>query len=340
MSDPTLVVAESAQASASARRQRLIRQLMRLLGPAVLVVVLLRVPDREHILEVFQRASLWPLAGVALLNFVVAWLKVVRWQVMLETRGIRYGTLRGLGAFMSSVYLANLTPGRLGDLLRVQYLRHDVGAPTSEGLASILLDRLCDLWVLAAFVAVGAFRYGAVIVGKLAWVTWAAVALIAVSPLVLRAPGYAEKAFAGIYRKLSGDVAGEGLTRFLAATRANLGVSLFKTIPLTVAAFGINYLQGWLVARAVGLPLLFVDAICLLAVASMLGLLPISVSGMGVRELFFAMVFPLLGFTAAAGVAFGLVVFAATYLANSVFGFVSWQIYPPPTGAPRQERAA
>jgi uncharacterized protein (TIRG00374 family) len=314
------------------KRQRVVRQLLRLLGPILLVLVLLRLPDRGRVLELLRGAALWPLCAALLLNLVNVWLKVIRWQIFLETRGIHYPTARAHGAFMASVYLGMLTPGRVGDVLRVQYLRHDVDAPASEGLASIVMDRLCDLWVLAAFVAFGALRYGSVIVGKLAWVTWGAVALIAVAPFLLRAPGCAEKALGGLYRKLSGDPSGAGLTRFLAAVRANLSAPLLKTVPLTIAAFGVNYLQGWIMAQAMGLPIGLVDATCLLAVASMLGLMPISVSGVGVRELFFSLVFPVLGLTAAAGVAFGLMVFVVIYLANIVLGFISWQVYPPPTG--------
>lgn len=92
----------------------------------------------------------------------------------------------------------------------------------------------------------------------------------------------------------------------------------------------VNYLQGWLIARAMGLPMTFLDATCLLAIASLLGLLPISVSGVGVRELFFALAFPMLGFAAAEGVTFGLLVFLVIYLVIVAIGFVSWQVAPPP----------
>ena len=98
-----------------------------------------------------------------------------------------------------------------------------------------------------------------------------------------------------------------------------------------MATFAVNYLQGWLIARAMGLPMTFLDATCLLAIASLLGLLPISVSGIGVRELFFSLAFPMLGFAAADGVTFGLLVFFVIYLVIVAIGFVSWQVAPPPS---------
>ena len=312
-------------------RRSALRTALRLLGPLILVVVIARLPDRDEMLRALAAAAPAPLFLAVLLNAVNVHLKVIRWQVLLRTRGVLYPTRRAFSAFLSSVYVGMLTPGRVGDVLRVQYLRHDLDVPYAEGLASIVMDRLCDLYVLAAFVAFGVVRYSPVIVGELAYVTWGGVIAIAVAPLFLLVPGLAERLLRGLYDRLSRGRAEGGLDRFLAAVRANIGRPLLVTLPLTALAFGVNYAQGWIIGRAMGIDLGLVDATCLLAIASLLGLLPISVSGVGVRELFFSLVFPLLGLGAAVGVSFGLLVFAVIYVVNIGAGFVSWQLAPPPT---------
>jgi hypothetical protein len=246
-------------------------------------------------------------------------------------RGIRYGARRAWVSFLTSLYLGLLTPGRIGDLLRAQYLRHDLDIPYAEGVASVVVDRLCDLYVLVVFVAVGCVRYAPVLGGRLAWVTSAGVAATTLGPLVLLVPGVAEAFLGRAFARLSLDGGDAGFARFLTAVRANVGRPLLFTLPLTFATFAVNYLQGWLIARAIGVPLTLLDATCLLAIASLLGLLPISVSGVGVRELFFSLAFPMLGFTPAGGVTFGLLVFFVIYLAIVAIGFVMWQIAPPPS---------
>ena len=304
--------------------------LMRLVGPALLVLVIARTPDPRAILRAVAAASAGPLLLAALLNVLNIHLKVVRWQAILRVRGIAYGTGRAWVAFLTSLYLGMLTPGRVGDVLRARYLRHDADVPYSEGIASVVVDRLCDLYVLVVFVAVGAVRYAPVLAGGLGWITWAGVAATALGPLVLLVPGVAEAVLGRAFARLSPE-GGGGLVRFLAAVRANVGRPLLFTLPITVATFAVNYLQGWLIARAMGLPMTFLDATCLLAIASLLGLLPISVSGIGVRELFFSLAFPMLGFAAADGVTFGLLVFFVIYLVIVAIGFVSWQVAPPPS---------
>ncbi|MFO0758989.1 MAG: lysylphosphatidylglycerol synthase transmembrane domain-containing protein [Byssovorax sp.] len=330
MSEPGGAAAPS---KAPAIRKSLGRALVRLVGPLILAVLIWKTKDRGAILAALATASFGPIAAATLLNFANIHLKVIRWQVLLRARGIHYGTRRAWSAFLTSVYVGMLTPGRVGDVLRIQYLRHDLGVSYAEGLASIVMDRLCDLYVLSVFVAFGVIRYSPVIAGSLAFLTWGCLAGIVLGPLLLLIPGVAEVLMTRVYRKLSGDARAEGLARFLDAVRANVGRSLFLTLPLTAAAFLVNYVQGYVIGHAMGIDLGFVDAMCLLAVASMLGLLPVSVSGLGVRELIFALVFPFLGFTKSQGVSFGLLVFFVIYVVNIGAGFVFWQIAPPPSGS-------
>lgn len=312
-------------------RRTLTRALVRLIGPLLLVVVLLRIDDREAVLRAVAAARPWPLALAVALNLMNVHLKVVRWDVLLRARGIRYPIRRAWGSFLTSLYVGMLTPGRVGDVLRIRYLRHDLGVPYAEGLASVVMDRLCDLYVLAAFVAVGVARYSPVIAGRLAWITWGGIAVTVLAPLVLLIPGLTDAAVRTIFKRVSFAAEGGGAGLFFEALRAQVGRPLLTTIPLTVATFVVNYVQGYLIAQALGLSISLFDVTCLLAIANLLGLLPISISGVGIRELFFSLVFPLLGHPAEAGVTFGLLVFAVIYLALIALGFVSWQISPPPS---------
>jgi hypothetical protein len=326
-------------------RRTITATLVRLIGPLLLVVVLLRIEDRGAVIDTIRSAKALPLAVAVALNLINIHLKVIRWDVLLRRRGIRYPKRRAWGAFLTSLYLGMLTPGRVGDVLRIRYLRHDLGVPYAEGLASVVMDRLCDLYVLAAFVAVGVARYSAVIAGRLAWITWGGIAVTVLAPLVLLVPGLAERVMRALFkRSLDPDGAPasrrtHSAGRFLEALRDQVGPPLAITIPLTVATFVVTYVQGYLIAQALGLSISFFDVVCLLAIANLLGLLPISISGVGVRELFFSLVFPLLGYGAAAGVSFGLLVFAVIYLVIVALGFVAWQVAPPPGGPPGMEDA-
>ncbi len=316
-------------------RRRLLRGGLRLLGPALLVVVLAKLGDPKVLWGVFKRAGLVPLGAACALSFLVIELKVRRLQALLVMRGFDYGKKAAWRGMLPSLYLGMMTPGRIGDVLRVQYLRHDLGTSYAEGLAVIVMDRLCDLYVLAAFVAAGLAHFAPVFVGRLGLVAWAGVALTVLAPLALFFEGPLDDLGARLYAKLGRAGGADGGQGFLAALRGQLKGRLFThALPLTLASFLINYLQGWLCARALGIELDYADVISMMAIASLLGLLPISVSGMGVRELFLLLVFPTLGLTGEEGVAFGLLIFVSIYLVCSLAGLVAWQWAPPPIDRP------
>lgn len=322
-------MSEVAPDARPSRWRRFLRLVVRLLGPIILVVLLWRLGDPAEVLGLIAAADL-PLVGAALLiNFANIHLKVLRWRALLSARGIDYPLGRAWGAFLSSLFVGMLTPGRVGDVLRIQYLRHDEGTPYSEGLASVVMDRLCDLYVLGFMVAAAVARFSSVVVGDLAVVTWIGVGAVVLAPVVLLVPGLAERTMGIVYARVAKDPT--GLDRFLEALRGYLGKGLIAAVPLSIVAILLTFVQGWLIARAMGLDLGYLDVAALLAIGNLLGLLPISISGVGVREAFYAAIFPSLGLSAASGVGFGLLVFAVIYLGLTLKGFVSWQIAPPPT---------
>lgn len=299
----------------------------------ILLVVLLRLKQPSEVFALFLQANGWLIAASLAINVLAIHIKVVRWQVLLRARGIVYGTKKAWVAFCSSLYLGMLTPGRVGDVLRIQYLRHDEGSPYSEGLASVVMDRMCDLYVLAGFVAIAIARYGSVLAGELWWASWLVVVATVLGPLVLLVPKLPEKLFGAMYRKISKDPEAKSLTVFLTALRAQVGKPLLATVPITIFAFLVSFAQSWVIARAMGIDLSYFDVLCLTAIASLLSLLPISVAGVGVREALFAAIFPFLGYSKEQGVGFGMLVFAIVYLAAAGVGFVTWQVRPPPAAA-------
>jgi uncharacterized membrane protein YbhN (UPF0104 family) len=117
--------------------------------------------------------------------------------------------------------------------------------------------------------------------------------------------------------------------QFVKGLGAQIRPSLARALGLTLLASLINYGQGWLLARAIGVPLSLGDSAGLLALVSLLGLLPVSISGVGVREAFLSLAFPALGFTAQQGLTFGLLVFGTLYLTLVVSGFAAFQLAPP-----------
>ncbi len=303
---------------------------MRFVGPLLLGWVLWRFGDFQALASAFERAALWPLLLAVVLDAGVIHAKLVRWQSLLAACKFRVGTAEAYRAYLPSLFLGLATPGRVGDLVRIQYLKRDHGVRYPDGLAVSVVDRLCDVYVLLAFVSLGVAHLTSALSAPLAATTWLAVIGVALAPLLLFIPRVAEPAATWLHSRVAGPEASDGPAVFFDALRSQMGRALVVPLATTVTAFLINYLQAWLVASALGLGLSFADVLAVVSLSSLLGLLPISVSGVGVREAFFALVFPVaFGLSETMGIAFGLGVFGVIYLPALAVGFVAWQAWPP-----------
>lgn len=318
-------------AGGGGKRRAGLRWALRLLGPVLLVVVLARVGDAPRTWAAVKSASPAPLLLAFALNLLAIHLKALRWRITLGVRGISYPMRDAFVAFAASLALGLATPGRVGDVVRARYVQVEVGASPVDALASIVVDRLTDLWILSAAVSIALVRWSRLLPPETRLVAWAAVIASVSLPALLLLPGAASRAATALYRRVRGPLPEDGAARFIEAIRAQLGLPIVANVGLTSAALAVSVAQVWLVSRALGYGLSVVDVGCLLAVGNFLGLLPVSISGLGVREAFYALVFPGLGLTSDAGVTFGLASFVVAYLGLFAIGLVAWQVKPPPT---------
>lgn len=319
---------------ARARRRRLLRIAVRLIGPALLVVLLLRLQDLDPVLAALRWDDAGLLSAGVVLGVLAYPLKALRWRTLLAARGHRYSLWRALLSLLSAGYVGHLTPGRVGDVLRLQYLRHDLGMPYPDGLALLMIDRCCDAYVPLTVAVFAACALAPVFTGDLILVTWLGVLFIAAGPPLLFVPATARATAALALRVAPGFATGDGPGRFFAGLRHQRPRHLAVAAVFTALAIFLHYAQAYTVALALDLHLSFVDVMCLLALSGVLGAVPITIAGLGVRELFFALAFPQLGSSAEAGVIFGLGVFLVSHVPAIVLGLISWQIAPPPLGDP------
>lgn len=320
--------------SAAGADRRRLRLLVRLIGPALLVAVLLRVQGLDAVLAALTWDDLAPLTAGLALGTLAQPLKALRWRTLLAARGHRYGLSRALLSLLSAGYVGHLTPGRVGDVLRLQYLRHDLAMPYPDGLALLMIDRCCDVYVPLAVAVVAVCSLSSVLTGDLVLMAWLGVLFMAAGPPLLFVPTTARWAASLALRVAPRWAADDGTGRFFAGLRCQRPRHLALAAAFTALALLLSYAQAYAVAVALDLGLSFVDVVFLLAISGVLGAVPITIAGLGVRELFFALAFPSLGSSAGAGVIFGLGVFLIVHLPLTGLGFISWQLAPPPLGDP------
>ncbi len=252
--------------------------------------------------------ALW-LVGAALLTLASIVLSAVRWQTVLAAMGRPARFPRLLSHYLAGQFVANVLPTTIGgDVLRVSRLAQDNGR-VHDSFASVVLERLTGWLVLPVITFVGLVLNPPLQqLGDATQVAFGlACATLVALALVLGA----------VAAKRWGDMeATKGWKRFLAAV--SVGLAALRTHPRQAAgvvAVGFAYqlvliAAAVMAARALGIPaagptalLAFFPAV---AVAQVL---PISISGLGVREGLFALFLKPLGVPTGQAVALGILLY-------------------------------
>jgi len=106
--------------------------------------------DFEEMMAGLKQANPWLVALAALLALVSYWARVIRWMLILRP----VAHVRHSSAFLATAvgYAAiTLLPARMGDIIRPVLLAKRDNFPVSAGLASILTERVFDLWTVVLF---------------------------------------------------------------------------------------------------------------------------------------------------------------------------------------------
>jgi glycosyltransferase 2 family protein len=291
------------------------------LSAAMLAVLFWRVPDvqlSELVPDWRPAAALWALAAIALTGASVV-LSAVRWEQVLHALEIPAPLRRLVSHYFAGQFVSNVLPTTIGgDLLRVARLSRENGAP-EPSFASVVIERLTGWLVLPVMSMIGlAINRGLFRNHSAAGVavTIDAVALIGLLLLL----GLAAN------ERLFGRFAGHGgWLRFLGAV--HLGVVHLRqhradaaSVLLAGFAFqGTLTVAAFCAARVIGIDEAGLTAmLAFIPVVLMLQVLPIGISGLGIREAALVVFLSPLGVPEGQAIALGL----ALYLLNLLVSLV------------------
>ncbi len=213
------------------------------------------------------------------------------------------------------------TPGQAGDALKAWYIQRK-GYTLARGLASSVLDRLFDVAALAVIGLIGVVIYG----GKFSnqtpvLVGWVVICLVVVAFVAWnRTRAWAVKLVTRRLSKFGGGGASQGTDWSLQpSTLLNAGL-------LTVASFAFSIFRVWLLAAAVGVALGPLEMSGFVGLTTAAALVPVTVGGVGTRDVIAALAFTQLGLRPELGVATSLLILILN-LSQAIIGWVIWLRY-------------
>jgi len=181
------------------------------------------------------RMQLWQVLLLLALSLLNYGFRGLRWHVFARRLGLPTTMSANLRHFLGG-FAMSVTPGRVGELVRMRWIRRETGWALERSASLALMDRASDLAVMAAILGVSvALAAGAGIAGAIPITLLAlAAAVIATRPRLLDAGVTLAHRALGRFQRV-----------FVRARRAARSLARFSHGTTMLVAFGLGAI-GWL----------------------------------------------------------------------------------------------
>jgi len=284
--------------------RRLLPKALRLVGVGIFIFFILRA-DLHSVLALVRTARWIWIAGVIALQAFMLITKAFRWWVLLGMMGLRLEFGSALRCFLSGYFAGVVTPGRLGEFMRVGFVRESTGCPLAAAVLNVFVDRLLDLTFLIYCGIAGVVWFGLV-----HWGWFAGAVLGGAGFTVLFRHERASRQMARRLRRLLPQSTAapddEPLEEIVLQTARILKKPAFYwPVILTLLANAVGFFGSVAcVAWSLGLDVSYGRVSAGVAMNGALSLVPITIGGLGTREAVFYYVFGQVGIGMEAVVAF------------------------------------
>lgn len=311
---------------------------LRIVVPVMLLVLLWQLVDGRAVLRLLGEANPgWIAAAVLAANLQIV-LSALRWRITAGALGQSLSARQAIAEYYLS-QLVNLTLpfGVLGDAGRAVRMRHQAGMIRAG--QAVMIERMSGQIALLAVMMAG-FAALPLIEAAVPIPSWVRHVVLSVG---LGAAGIV-LGFAAA-RHVPGLTSRASRGFLMASGRALLARDLWhRQIGLSLLVVACNLATVAYCARATGTDLGLVATVTLVPVMLLAMVLPISVAGWGLREGAAAALWPIVGATAAAGVAasiaFGLVILVSSLPGVLTIALASRIAPPGPAPEGRQTSAS
>jgi glycosyltransferase 2 family protein len=253
---------------------------------------------------------------------IVLGIKSYRWRLLIHNEGASYSAYKAFGAYMASDAIGIVTPGRIGEIARLYYVRQDIPISFYAAFKTIVSDRIFDFTMLGWFGLSGMLFYFKTF-GDYPGIYYA------LSMLVLFIIGYIFLIkFLAILLRFK-KVSRLPVIRFIHESfLAVVGRRSIAMWALTFLAYSLYFGFSWLIMISLNLTPSYIDVVFIMSIMSLSTIIPLSVAGFGTREATLVLLFSYYGLASETAISFSLMHFTAFFLWGGLIGLVFWLLMP------------
>ena len=301
------------------------RWVLRAVGPILFCIILYRL-DLTHLVALLSNINILYLVLAIILFIPLLFVKAWRWQLLMRAQDIRYSLPESITMYAAAVYVGNITPGRLGDFIKVLYLIRD-DHPFGRSFVTVLLDKLFDLASLfllayaSMLLFITLFEKTAIVISLiLAVILLLTIFFICKKEFSMR---ILERVFSSFIPLRYRENAKAVFSDFGSAMKKSGSRQLVQATLITFLGWIIYFLAMYLLALALGINIPFFYLVICASTSALVASIPISISGIGTRDAMMVLLFSYLGLNQESAIAFSISILFV-YVVNGLIGLLAW----------------
>ena len=228
--------------------------------------------DARSVIQVLSSANPFYLFLSVLVMMTILPLGVKRWQIILNVTGHSFSFWRCFTIFMAALPLTCITPSKSGDVVKAYYLKDDI--PMSKTIGTVFTERIFDLFSLIFLSFLGSIFYRNVeFLIILILILLAIAALFLMSNENLRIP-FIRDSWNSIFQNV--------ILSMSVLTRNK--ETFFIVLSLSLTSWILVAFQTVLFFYALNISIPFMFTMANIPIAILIGLVPVTLGGMGTRD--------------------------------------------------------
>lgn len=247
-----------------------------------------------------------------------------KWGFILKKQNIQLPFLYILKTYLISIFYGAITPARAGSLIRAYYIKNKTNKSLIESSSSIVIERALDLLVIIFLSFLGSlFLFNHILPDLITKLLISFFLIIGVCLFFI-----SEKRSKLVFSLVSKYILPKSLRE-----KADSSLSSFyKTIPspkniilfiiLTFIAWILIAIKSTFMARAFSIEIPFITAATIFLISIAVGTIPITVGGLGTREVALVTLFGLFDVPAAKAMSMSITLFLTGSILPALIGFL------------------
>ncbi|MAG20535.1 hypothetical protein CL618_03830 [archaeon] len=259
-----------------------LKKLLPIIGIVLFIYIIIKV-DPKKLFQTLLELKLSLLFLSLLLFIPISLIQTYKWKHITKLQNLTTNFLFLLKSNILANFYGLITPARMGNFIKIEYLKEQTKASTEKCSSNVVIDRFLDILSVFTLAAIGSLVFFNT---DLILILVISLVLLMLLFIFLMKPKLNKPIFKFIYHKILPEKLKEKANHSFHAVYDHIPKirTLIYPFFLSILTWLLIVSQVYLVALAFSISIPYFSFIFLFPISTIVTLLPISIAGFGTRE--------------------------------------------------------